>query len=210
MTPTVLVNDRQITLMAPEEVNLFVVCEMAERDMGVGLGEISEGDFTQEGARAVIEIPDGDPERWRQVFLTRIAQPEEDAFLELGPKPEEPPFSHLGPNSSLEDLRQWALVHYKASGINHFTSLQTIALANRAQFQVFLTHDLFQQVSVAGQETTYPVKVRAYARAMRDGVKFPPLVLWSDGRMRLLEGFHRLYAANEARIPTVAGVIFSP
>jgi hypothetical protein len=209
-TPAVMLADSRIVLVVPEKVNLSLVCEMAERDMGLRLGEIADGTFTTAGSLTAIEIPEGDPERWRQVFLTRIAQPEEAAYLERGPNLREPDFTRLGPTSSLEELRAWALAHYAASGIKNLRSIDPIKAAQNAQFQVFLTPELFRQVSIQEMGIAYPVKVHAYAKAMRDGTLFPPLVLWRDGKLRLLEGFHRLHARVEIQASTVAGVVFSP
>ncbi len=182
---------------------------MAERDMGVRLGEVTGGLFTPTGTRATIALPDGDPERWRQVFLTRMSQPEEDAYLERGPRSGEPDFSDLGPQSPLDALRAWGLAHYKSSGITAIESINTLLEARGAQFQVFVTQDLFGRVADRNKDIIQPMKVRAYAKALRAGTLFPPLVLWQNGKLRLLEGFHRLYAAVEVPVPSVAGVVFS-
>lgn len=46
--------------------------------------------------------------------------------------------------------------------------------------------------------------VTEYADAMREGVKFPPVLVFFDGQRYLLaDGFHRVYAAREAKLVSI-------
>ena len=50
--------------------------------------------------------------------------------------------------------------------------------------------------------------VSEYARAMSDGSQFPPVVVYHDGADHwLADGFHRVEAADEAKIKTIAAEI---
>jgi hypothetical protein len=114
---------REMSVSAAMAVNVFLACQLAERDMGCGPVTLLGGSFSGESTRASLLLPEGEMDRWEEVLRRRLLQPEEDAYLERGALDGEPDFSLLGASSSTEDLRAWALAHYAASGITAEESL---------------------------------------------------------------------------------------
>lgn len=62
-----------------------------------------------------------------------------------------------------------------------------------------------QRLQARMEKELDPQVVSEYAELMRDGVIFPPVVVFYDGQTRwLAEGFHRIAAAKQARFTSIA------
>jgi hypothetical protein len=65
--------------------------------------------------------------------------------------------------------------------------------------------DTAAQMRVAGVD---PAMVSEYAKAMRDGAAFPPIIVYRDGHAyHVADGFHRVAAARQANLEEIAAEV---
>jgi hypothetical protein len=175
----------------------------AERDLGLKMGKVIGGSGRSDWSCYTFQIESGSFESWRGVLARRLVQPAEEAYLERGALEGEPGFSGLNADSTDEVLRRWAFAYYAANGITDDESLREISGCDRAYFVALairlLKNDLGYRDDVA---------VRAYIRALKAGVEFPPLIVRrAHNRYHVLEGFHRLAAYSASRWTNIPCVI---
>ena len=189
--------DNQLELEVNRESEGFapasVALVLAERDMGMELGRAIGYSGSCGRSKYTYQIKSGDFEAWRVALSRRLLQPAEEAYLERGPLAGEPDFSGLDVQSPDLIVRKWALAYYAANGITDQPSLGEIHFCHRVYF-TRLKASLLRK-ALDSKDYASDVAVRAYARALAGGVKFPPLIVRrSHNRYHLLEGYHRLHA----------------